>query len=80
MEKANKRVKLDHVPPQAPAAAAVATEAKKEEPVVVETREVRIKFRNTEGEETGDEIMVSAALTKIDLNKILDQILSPEEK
>jgi hypothetical protein len=48
------------------------------EPVV--PREVRIKFVDTEGQEIGDEIQVDTATSKIDLNKILDQILQPEEK
>jgi hypothetical protein len=41
---------------------------------------VRIKFRDTEGQEIGDEISVDASTSKIDLNKILDMILQPEEK
>lgn len=45
-----------------------------------EKREVRIKFVDTEGQEIGDEIQVDAATSKIDLNKILDQIMQPEEK
>jgi hypothetical protein len=46
-----------------------------------EKREVRIKFVDTEGQEIGDEIQVDAGSTsKIDLNKILDQIMQPEEK
>lgn len=45
-----------------------------------EKREVRIKFRDIEGNEIGDEIYVDATSSKIDLNKILDQILQPEEK
>jgi hypothetical protein len=43
-------------------------------------REVRIKFRNTEGEEIGDEMQLNASTTKMDLNKILDQVLQAEEK
>lgn len=46
----------------------------------MEKREVRIKFRNSEGEEVGDEISVDASTSKMDLNKILDMILQPEEK
>lgn len=45
-----------------------------------EHREVRIKFVDTEGQEIGDEIQVDASLSKIELNKILDQILQAEEK
>ena len=45
-----------------------------------EQREVRIKFVDTEGQEIGDEIQVDASLSKIELNKILDQILQAEEK
>lgn len=53
-------------------------EGKEEKPV--DNREVRIVFRNTEGEEIGDEIQVLASTSKIDLNKILDQIIQPDEK
>jgi ribosome assembly protein 4 len=35
---------------------------------------------NTEGQEIGDEIQVDSSFSKIDLNKILDQILQPDEK
>lgn len=70
---ARKRQKLEHINPESPATA-VGVETQEEK------REVRIIFRNTEGQETGDEIQVSASTSKIDLNKILDQILQPEEK
>jgi hypothetical protein len=65
-----KRQKTDHVHPSAKLVAA--------EPVVL--REVRIKFVDTEGHEIGDEIQVDTTTSKIDLNKILDQILNAEEK
>ena len=45
-----------------------------------EKREVRIKFVDTEGQEIGDEIQVDASTSKIDLNKILDQIMQAEDK
>ncbi len=41
---------------------------------------MRIKFRDTDGNEIGDEISVDAGSSKIDLNKILDQIIDAEEK
>ena len=66
MEGAKKRQKVEHVAPSDPLPPAV--------------REVRIKFRNTEGQEIGDEISVDASTSKIELNKILDMILQPEEK
>ncbi len=43
-------------------------------------KEVRIKFVDTEGQEIGDEIQVDSSMSKVDLNKILDQILQAEEK
>jgi len=42
--------------------------------------ELRIKFRDIEGHEIGDEIQVDSTMSKMDLNKILDQILQAEEK
>ena len=45
-----------------------------------EKREVRIKFKDTDGNEIGDEIYVDASSSKIDLNKMLDQIIQPDEK
>lgn len=65
-----KRQKTEHVDPSAKLVAA--------EPVV--PTEVRIKFVDTEGQEIGDEIQVDTSTSKIDLNKILDQILDAEEK
>ena len=45
-----------------------------------EKREVRIMFKDVEGNEVGYEISVDASFSKIDLNKMLDQILQSEEK
>ena len=69
MESIRKRQKTQHVNPLA-----------KLEATEEEKREVRIKFTNAEGQEIGDEIQVNAATSKVDLNKILDQILQAEEK
>lgn len=61
---------MDHVDPNA--------KIENQEPIV--PREVRIKFVDTEGQEIGDEIQVDTTTSKVDLNKILDQILQAEEK
>ena len=46
----------------------------------IEHREIRIKFRSADGEEMGDEIMIDSRTSKVELNKILDQIMLPDEK
>ena len=69
MEGKNKRQKVEHIDPEA-------ILQRLEE----ERREVRIKFRDTEGNEIGDEIYVDANSSKIDLNKILDAIMQPVDK
>ena len=67
MEKAepSKRQKTDHVDPN----------SKIENAEAQVPKEVRIKFVDTEGQEIGDEIQVDTSTSKVDLNKILDQIL-----
>ena len=62
-----KRQKMEHVNPESQLPAQ-------------DKRELRIKFRDIEGHEIGDEIQVDSTMSKMDLNKILDQILQAEEK
>jgi hypothetical protein len=45
-----------------------------------ERREVIIKFRDVDGKEVGYEISVDTNSTKADLNKMLNEIIEPEEK
>jgi hypothetical protein len=86
MEKTTKRKKVQHAKSDAPAQnlkeviASInappvengGAGAEEEVDAPVEQREIRIKFRNAEGEEIGDEIMIDSRTSKIDLNKILD--------
>ena len=59
MEGAKKRQKITHTEPN-------------DSLLPEEKREVRIKFRDTDGVEIGDEIAIDFNSSKVDLNKILD--------
>ena len=74
MEGPKKRQKMSHIDPKEQM-----KEAQRKE-VEEEKKEVRIMFKDVEGNEVGYEISVDASFSKIDLNKMLDQILQNEEK
>eukprot|EP00347_Sterkiella_histriomuscorum_P017718 403348260 len=74
MEGLRKRQKQAHIDPEQQLAAAKKLENK------VEKTEVRIKFQDVEGNEIADEIMIDSAASKIDLNKLLDQLIGADEK
>lgn len=66
MEGLRKRQKQKHINPEQQLEAAEKLETKEEK------TEVRIKFQDVEGNEIADEIMIDAAASKGDLNKLLD--------
>ncbi len=66
MEGLRKRQKQAHVNPEQALKAAELLENK------VEKAEVRIKFRDVEGNELAEEIMIDSNASKTDLNKLID--------
>ena len=74
MEGPKKRTKTQHIDPKQQLKEVEKKEHEEEK------REVRIMFKDVEGNEVGYEISVDASFSKIDLNKMLDQILQSEEK